>query len=748
MERGKLDLAKAAQTLIIDRPTLALTGGAFTLAASGSRTGPVAFSILDTDGRANVRPDGVVTVGKILGANTFTIRADVAGSANYLGGRTELTVALGRDETAILAANPTRQLINGPSDSATVAALAKFFYFTGKAAGVAGPSRFFSDLSSSTRSLSDYSDRSVALYDGRPGEFYAMGTLNGAGPTHDITLGSADTVIFANRINLGQAGLEPRVLRQISDHSIPDFNAAGYTSELSAGDLAFKADGTGTTGPLPFYLLSTSLAINPADAFGMFAGDYKAYLTYMDNAGVGQTINLLDRIGTSATDREGSPANEITATFSDYTTGQAINSATGDPIAGTFQPGSGDTLLQGTMGAISPTGKFFMTVGDLSEGGLGILDRWSVTLAQRVKMSVLNGVGKRLTLVSGLGGTEVNGTLWDVGQANLEFLSAGLMAVNDSEFYNLGSQLSLESAQDLSLRGIAARGEAVGGTDVNLSTGGSLTLENSKLLVGGAGDVLIEAARNVVITGADLIETSAGGAGVTPAPTSLAVVRTGDSLEMRNVVIRGFSETKLESTKAGSTGRVLLSGSAVRDFRITELAGMAVNADAKIQMMAYDATGGSEGTMTIEGRLPVAAKLASAIDDTLTGTLRDKMVDAKEIDLAARNINLSNATMVAMDAINVRAQTILVQNSFMTVIRNTGSINMYVQSGLVNTTFGGAVVSGQANFAGLNTFTIGNNTFNIGNQGQLDAAYGGNLTDTISRGNNTPTPGKLNVLSL
>jgi hypothetical protein len=260
-----------------------------------------------------------------------------------------------------------------------------------------------------------------------------------------------------------------------------------------------------------------------------------------------------------------------------------------------------------------------------------------------------------------------------------------------------------------------------------------------------AGDVLIQAAKNVVISGADLIETSAG---VTPAPTSLAVVRTGDSLEMRNVVIRGFSETKLESTKAGSTGRVLLSGSSVRDFKIKELAGMAVNADAKIQMMAYDAAGGSEGDMTIEGRLPVAAKLASAIDNTLTGSLGEKMVDAKEIDLAARNINLSNATMTAMDAINVRAQTILVQNSFMTVIRNTGSINMYVQSGLVNTTFGGAVVTGRANFAGLNTFTIGNNTFNIGNQGQLDAAYGKNLTDTISRGNNTPTPGKLNVLSL
>jgi hypothetical protein len=47
LESGKLDLAKAAQTLTIDRPTLALTGGAFTLAASASMRGPVACSILD-----------------------------------------------------------------------------------------------------------------------------------------------------------------------------------------------------------------------------------------------------------------------------------------------------------------------------------------------------------------------------------------------------------------------------------------------------------------------------------------------------------------------------------------------------------------------------------------------------------------------------------------------------------------------------------------------------------------------------
>jgi hypothetical protein len=84
----------------------------------------------------------------------------------------------------------------------------------------------------------------------------------------------------------------------------------------------------------------------------------------------------------------------------------------------------------------------------------------------------------------------------------------------------------------------------------------------------------------------------------------------------------------------------------------------------------------------------------------------------------------------------------------MTVIRNTGSINMYVQSGLVNTTFGGAVATGRANFAGLNTFTIGNNTFNIGSQGELNSAISsGNLTDTLTNGNKSEA-GKVNVLRL
>ena len=760
-----ITLSKAAQMLTIDRPALALTGGAFTLSASGSMTGPVDFSILEKDGRANVRPDGVVTLGKILGADTLTVRAEVAGSENYLSGKTDLTVALGRDEVAIAAADPTKRLLSSLGEPKLVEALAKFFYFTGKAAGVEGPSRFFSDVSGSTRSLSDYRDRSVALYDGRPGEFYAMGTLNGAGPTHDITLGSADTVIFANRINLGQAGLGPRELSKVADGVIPDFNAAGYTSELSAGDLAFKADGTAATSALPFYVLSASLAIKPADDFGMFAGDYKAYLTYMDSAGAGQAINLLDRIGTSASDREGSAANEITATFSDYATGQAINSATGDPIAGTFQPGYGNIRLQGTMGAISPAGKLFMTVGDLSEGGLGVLDNWSVSLVQRVKMSVLGGAGKNLSLISGLAGTAIDGTLWDVGQANLKFMSAGLMAVNDSEFYNLGSQLSLESAQDLSIKGIAARGEALGGTDVNLSTGGSLTLKNSKLLANGtltataavgpvkldaeAGDVLIQAARDVVISGADLIETSAGGAGVTPEPTSLAVVRTGDSLEMRNVVIRGFSEVRLEKGSELNAPRVLVSGSTVRDFKIKELVGPLINADSKIQMAALDASGELAGEMKVYNRLPVKQMMAGVLDNNLPNELKTIQVDARTITLEARRLEFQNTTMAAMSAITARANTVLLNNANFTVIAQNGMINFYTRLGEVNRTYGSEVDidNGKLNFSGVNNFRIGTTTFAVQDQATLNTHLGNNNIFEVPK-NSQPQAGKVNVLQM
>jgi hypothetical protein len=675
------------------------------------------------------------------------------------------------DDPVVQAFNPTRLLITGPSDSRTVAALAKFFYFTGKAEGVAGPSRFFSDLSSSTRSLANYSDRSVTLYDGRVGDFYAMGTLQTSlSAPQNITLGSDDTVIFANRINLGQAGLGSRVLSKVADREIPDFNPAGYTSalELSSGDLA-------STSALPFYVLSASLKIDPADAMGMFAGDYKAYLTYMNSAGAGQTINLLDRIGTSVSDREGSAANGIAATFSDYGTGQAIDSEAADPIAGTLQPGSGDTLLQEAMGAISAAGSFFMTVGDLSEGGLGVLHSWSVTLAQRVKISVLNGVEyrgeerveKKLSLISGLGGTEVTGTLWDVGQANLEFLSAGFMEVNDSEFYNLGSELRFESAQDLSLDGIGVRGEAVGANGAALEV-----LTSGNLLVQAASFVGLSPVRETsfkslgqIQMGATTeeldeltkLETSAGrnpsevqealqdyqeqkqvriesrgsvSSGVASS-SGIAVIRSATGLEMRDVVIRGFSEVRLEKGSELDAPRVLVSGSTVRDFKITELVGPLINADSKIQMAALDASGQLAGTMVVGNRgvpegnvkgLPVKQVLAGVLDNAITDERRNILVDAQTISLAARRLEFQNTTMAAMTAITARANTVLLNNANFTVIAQNGMINFYTREGLVNRNFGSEVDSdnGMLNFSGVNNFRIGTTTFTVQDQATLN----------------------------
>ena len=577
---------------------------------------------------------------------------------------------------------------------------------------------------------------------------------------------------------------------------IPDFNGAGYTSELelSVGDLA-------STSALPFYVLSASLAIDPADDMGMFAGDYKAYLTYMDSAGEGQTINLLDRIGTSVTDREGSAANEITATFSDYATGQAINSATGDPIAGTFQPGSGDTLLQEAMGAISDAGSFFMTVGDLSEGGLGVLHSWSVTLAQRVKISVLNGVEyrekdgederveKKLSLVSGLGGTEVTGTLWDVGQANLEFLSAGFMVVNDSEFYNLGSELRFESAQDLSLNGIGVRGEAVGanGAALEVLTSGNLLVQAASFVglspiqetsfkslgviqMGATTEELDELAKVETSAGRDpsvaqealqeqkqvRIESRGSVSNAGEAISGgIAVIRSETGLEMRDVVIRGFAEIELAKGVDSSAPRVLVSGSSVRDFKIKELVGALINADSKIQMAALDANGELAGTMVVgnkdvpEGKikgLPVQQQLAGVLDKTITDSRKDLMVDAQMISLAAKRLEFHNTTMAAMSAITARANTVLLNNANLTVIQKNGMINFYTQQGLVNTTYG-TEVEGKLNFSGANKFTIFNTSFTVQDQATLNQHHGSNILDYNQNGN-TPQAGKVNVLKM
>jgi hypothetical protein len=149
----------------------------------------------------------------------------------------------------------------------------------------------------------------------------------------------------------------------------------------------------------------------------------------------------------------------------------------------------------------------------------------------------------------------------------------------------------------------------------------------------------------------------------------------------------------------------------------------------------------------VEGRLPVQAKVASAlaaVGETLPTQTASAMVDAQQIDLAAQTLKFQNANLVAMNSVTARATTLLIQDSFMTVVRNSGMINMYVQSGLVNRTHG-TVESGMLNFAGTSNFRIGNVlNLTIANSTDIqNAITSGQMLENTA----APQAGKVNVIS-
>jgi len=335
-------------------------------------------------------------------------------------------------------------------------------------------------------------------------------------------------------------------------------------------------------------------------------------------------------------------------------------------------------------------------------------------------MDLVGGAGQNVTLAAGSEGLAVSSSWIKANQANLNFLSTGSLEMSGTQIDGAGSQFLAE---------------AVG--KVKMGAQSTLTEPSPSTATADREQVRILADAG----------TDAGGVQVA-SPGSMAIIRTGDSLELRNVTIRNFEGTKLEKVQNGvTTGRVLMSGSMVRDFKIKELVGAAVNADAKIQMMAIDGKGALAGEMTVEGSLPVATKLASALavaNETLPSETANTQVHASEIQLSADRVNFLNANVAAMNSITARANTILVQNSFMTVVRNSGMINMYVQSGLVNQTWG-SVVAGQVNFAGLSNFRIGNVVnFSIANSTDIANAMSTGQLQQVS----TPQAGKVNVLKL
>ncbi len=306
-----------------------------------------------------------------------------------------------------------------------------------------------------------------------------------------------------------------------------------------------------------------------------------------------------------------------------------------------------------------------------------------------------------------------------------------------------------------------------GGASLGIQAVGDLHLKTSRVIAGTANKVELESAGKVKL-GAQTVSASPPTvaqaeleqvriqATMPSSVPNLAIIRTADSFEMRNVSISGFSRVQLDGVSAPDsagnravTGRVLLNASAVMTagstahLKIREMVGAAVNADSKIQMMALDNSGELAGTMLVglensvnRVNLPVEGRVISGA-----------YVDTHAVDLAARRIEFQNLNLAAMNSITARANTVLIQNSLMTVVQTGGFINMYVQSGQVNPVYN-SVVDGKLNFAGnFNGFNIGGNNFTVSNQTELNNQLGVNILEATQH-LGVPQPGKLNVFSL
>jgi hypothetical protein len=336
---------------------------------------------------------------------------------------------------------------------------------------------------------------------------------------------------------------------------------------------------------------------------------------------------------------------------------------------------------------------------------------------------------EKVGFVAGTGGISIQGVTVGANSAALEVLTSGDLLVQAASFVGLSPvrETSFESLGRIQM----------GATSEELAALAKLETSAGKDPI-PAQEALQETKQVRIVSGAGEKNS-----------TGIAVVRSATGLEMRDVVIRGFGQIELAKglDSDSSAPRVLVSGSSVRDFKIKELVGAFINADSKIQMAALDANGELAGEMKVYNGLPVNRQLAGVLDKATPDSLKNLLVDAQTVSLAARRLEFQNTTIAAMSAITARANTVLLNNANFTVIAQNGMINFYTRQGLVNTTYGSDVGSdnGKLNFTGVNSFTIGNNSFTVQDQATLNQHYGNNIVD-VQFNRNRPEAGKVNVL--
>jgi len=293
---------------------------------------------------------------------------------------------------------------------------------------------------------------------------------------------------------------------------------------------------------------------------------------------------------------------------------------------------------------------------------------------------------KSLTLIGGQDGIYVRNVMLDVNGADLTMETSSGVSMDGTFVKNVGNKFEVSAASSVEMG-----------------------------VEGGTSAVTVQAKS----------ETA----------NSMAVIRTGDSLELRRVVLKSFARGEVVSVSAENKGRVLLSGSTARDFHINELVNAVIVADSKGQVDSFRSSSpdivAQGADLTVEGNLPIKTAKYQGID-----------VHGYNVNLEASRIALSGARITAINAITAKAQTLVVDNSILRVVNALGSINLYSGSGFVNQQYG-TVVEGMVNFSGSNTFKIGTQTVSISSAQDVQNALNSGM---MIQGAAAPVGGKINIL--
>ena len=318
---------------------------------------------------------------------------------------------------------------------------------------------------------------------------------------------------------------------------------------------------------------------------------------------------------------------------------------------------------------------------------VGILKTDRTTTLLNVSLDPLGTSTEQfLALVGGQGGIDMKDVVLDVNGANLSMETSAGINIESGTIRNVGNTFEINAVKSVEM---GAKGTT--------------------------SEVTVEAKS----------ETA----------NSMAVIRTGDSLELRRVVLKSFARGEIVSVSAANKGRVLLSAATARDFRINELVNAVIVADSKGQVDPDKSTSPNlvalGGNLTVEGSLPIKTAKYQGVD-----------VHGYNVNLEASRIALSGARITAINAITAKAQTLVVDNSILRVVNALGSINLYSHSGSVNPQYG-TVVEGMVNFSGLNKFQIGAQTVSISSAQDVQNAMSSGM---MIQGASAPVEGKINIL--